>query len=300
MEIRQIKNFIQVCNDKSFSKAAENLHISQQGLSKAIKNLEDELEISLFDRSSKGVKPTEFGNLLLERSQKIVNEFDLMVDFLYDKAKLKKGTISIGLPHLLYTNFFATIICKFQDTYPGIKLEIVELGSYVCEKNIEDDLLDISFAIKPVNTEKIQFIRILSCNMMLLVNEGNYLAQKSAVKFKDLENEKFIMLSPEYKSRQLTIECCLQSGFKPNIVFTTSQLELIIELVALNKGITILSEPNSLKAAKISDKTAVVPFQDTPFKIEVGFIFNKSRNLNYITNILINYTLDFFKDKELD
>ena len=265
-----------------------------------IKNLEDELEIPLFDRSSKGVKPTEFGKLLLEKSQKIVNEFDLMVDFLYDKAKLKKGTISIGLPHSLYTNFFATIICEFQDTYPDIKLEIVELGSYVCEKNIEDDLLDISFAVKPVNTGKMEFIPIFFCDMMLLVNNNHSLAKKSAIKFKDLENEKFIMLSPEYKSRQLTIEYCLQSGFKPNIVFTTSQLDIIIELVALNKGIAILPEPNSLKAAKISDKVSVISFQDIPFKIQVGFIVKIGRDLNYITNTLINYTLNFFKDKKLD
>jgi len=138
MEIWQIKYFIQVCNDKSFSKAAENLHISQQGLSKAIKNLEDEMKISLFYRSTKGVKPTEFGKLLLERSRKVVCEFDLMTDFLYDKAKLKKGTISIGLPHSLYTNFFAAIICEFEEIYHDIKLEIFESGSLVCEKKMED------------------------------------------------------------------------------------------------------------------------------------------------------------------
>jgi DNA-binding transcriptional LysR family regulator len=281
MEIRQIKQFIQVCNDKSFSKASENLHISQQGLSKTIKNLEDELELSLLNRSSKGVKPTEFGKLLLERSEKIVSEFDLMVDFLYDKAKLKKGTIFLGLPHLLYTNFFATIIYEFQDTYPDISLEVVELGSYVCEKNIEDNLLDISFGIKTVNSEKFQFISIFSCDMMLLVNKHNLLAQKNDVTFKDLKNENFIMLSPEYKSWQLIIERCLQSNFKPKIVFETSQLDLIIELVALNKGIAIIPEINSLNATKISDKVAAVSFQDTPFKIEVGFIFNKARILNY-------------------
>ena len=298
MEIWQIKHFIQVCNDKSFSKAAENLHISQQGLSKTIKNLEDKLEISLFDRSSKGVKPTEFGDLLLEKSHKIVNEFDLMIDFLYYKAKLKKGTITLGLPHLLYTNFFATIIYEFQDTYPDIKLEIVESPSYVCEKNIEDNLIDISFGIRTVNSEKFQFIPIFSCDMMLLVNKNNTLAQKSAVNFKDLENEIFILLSQEYKSWQLIIERCLQSDFKPNIGFETSQLDLIIELVALNKGIAIIPEINSLNATKISDKVSAVSFNGMPFKIEVGFIINRSRVLNHITNTFINYTINFSKNKE--
>lgn len=298
MEIRQIKYFIQIYKDKSFSKAAENLHISQQGLSRIIKNLEAELEISLFDRSSKGVKPTEFGNLLLERSQKIVNEFDLMVDSLYDKGKLEKGTISIGLSHILYTSIFAAIISEFHEKYPHIKLEIFELGDYESEKKIEDDLLDICFTVKPVNTEKFQFIPVCSYDMMLLVNKDNSLAEKSGVKFKDLENDKFIMLSSEYKSRHLTIERCLQSGYKPKIVFTTSLLDLIIELVDLNKGIAILPEFISLRAAKISDKVSAVSFQDKPIKIEMGFIINRYRSLNYIINILINYALKFYENNK--
>ena len=299
MEIWQMKYFITVCKYRSFSKAATNLHISQQGLSKAIKNLEDELEISLFDRSSKGVNSTEFGDLVLKKSQKLVNEFDLMMDFLYDEAKLKKGTISLGLPHLLSNNFFATIICEFQDAYPDIKLEITEAGSYVCEKDIEYNFLDISFGIKTVNSHKFQFFPIFSSEMMLLVNKENLLAQKKFVNFKDLENEKFIMLSTEYKSRYLIIECCLQSGFKPDIIFQTSQQDSIFELISLNKGITILPKCNSLTAIKISDKISAVSF-DIPFKIDVGFIVNKCRILNHITNTLINYTLNFSKNKELN
>lgn len=298
MEIWQMKYFIKVCKDKSFSKAAENLHISQQGLSKTIKNLEDELEISLFYRSSKGVRPTEFGNLLLERSLKIVNEFDLMINFLYDKAKLKKGTISLGLPHLLYNTFFITLICEFQNTYPGIKLEIVEEGSYICEKDIEYNFLDISFGIKTANSEKFQFIPIFSSDMMILVNKNNPLAQKTSVNFNDLENEKFVMLSPEYKSRYLIIEFCLQAGFKPNIVFQTSQLDLIIQMVALNKGIAILPKCNSINAIKINNKISAVSF-DIPFKIDVGFIINKCEILNYITNTFINFALNFPNNEEL-
>jgi DNA-binding transcriptional LysR family regulator len=297
MEIWQLKLFIQVCNDKSFSKAAENLHISQQGLSKTIKNLEAEFGVSLFIRSRNGAKPTEFGNLLFEKSNEVVSKFDIMVDFLYDKVNLKKGKISLGVPHILYTDFFATFISEFQHSYPEIELEIIELGSYLCEKYMEDKLIDISFAVKPVNPEKFEFITISSCNMMLLVNKDNYLAEKSVVKFSDLKKEKFIMLSSEYKSRHLIIECCMEAGFKPDIVFTTTQLALIIELVALNKGIAILPERNSFDALKISDKVFLVPFKDESFKMEVGFIVNRNQNLTCITNAMINYTVDFFENK---
>lgn len=295
MEIWQIKYFINVCNEKSFSKAAQSLNITHQGLSKAIKNLEDELQSPLFDRSSKGVKPTELGRLLLERSEKIVNEFDSMVDFLYDKAKLEKGTITIGLGRSLHPNSLGTLIYEFQDAYPGIKLEIVDVGTGTCERYVEENLLDISFGFKPDNADKFKFIPLFSSNMMLLVNKYNCLSEKSTVKFENLKNEKFIMLSQEYKSRKETIGACLQLGFTPNIVFTTSQIELIIELVASNKGIAIIPQPISLMAEKISDKVAAISFEDIPFKCEVGFIINRYQNSKYITNTFIKYTLNFFK-----
>jgi len=163
---------------------------------------------------------------------------------------------------------------------------------------MEEGLLDISFGIKPVNMEKFIFIPLATCYMMLLANKNNFLAHKSAVSFKDLANERFIMLSSEYKSRQLTIEHCMKSGFIPNIFFTASQTDLIIELVALNKGIAILPVPDSLRVAKYIDEVSAVSIQDPPFIIEIGFIISRRRSLNYITNTLINYTLKFFKDKK--
>ena len=161
MDIWEMKYFIQVCNDKSFSKAADNINISQQGLSKAIKNLEQELEIQLFHRSSKGVVPTKFGHLLLEEFQGIVNEYDCMVNFLYNKAKIEKGTILLGLPQILYPNIFAVMICEFREAYPEIKLKIAELGSYMCEKSMEDGLVDISLAVKPINKKSLDLYQLI-------------------------------------------------------------------------------------------------------------------------------------------
>jgi DNA-binding transcriptional LysR family regulator len=297
MEISQLKLFIQVCNDKSFSKAAENLHISQQGLSKTIKNLEMELGGYLFIRSRNGVKLTDFGHLLFEKSNEVVSKFDIMVDFLHDNVNLKKGTLSVGVPHIVCTDFFATFASEFQHSYPKIELKFIELGSNLCEKYMEDKLLDISFATRPVNTEKFEFIPIFSCNMMLLVNKENYLTEKSSVEFSDLKNEKFIMLSEEHKSRHSIIEYCMEAGFKPDIVFTTSQLPLIIELVDLNKGIAILPEHNAFVASKISNKIFLIPFKAETFKMEAGLIVNKNPNLRCITRVLINYTIDFFENR---
>ena len=299
MEIWQIKYFIQVYKCKSFSKAAENLHISQQGLSRTIKNIEDELGLLLFERSPKGVQPTAFGSVLLEKANRVVDEYDLMMDFLHKNTELKKDTVFIGLPHSLYTNLFAEVLCDFQEKYPDIKLEIVELASYACERGVEHNFLDISFAIKPVNFDKFEFKHLFNCDMCILANKDNVISQNSTVEFHQLKNENFIMLSSKYKSRELIIERCQKCGFSPHIAYTASQIDLIIGLVALNKGIAILPKPNSVSAVGNHDKLSVVSFADSPFKMEIGFIINKSGKQNDMIYPLIEYTLQYSKDKGL-
>lgn len=288
MEIWQMKYFIQVCDDKSLSKAAKSLYISQQGLSKTIKNIEDELQIVLFERSTRGVKLTEHGNMLYEKTQSILNDYEAMIYFFHENKVFQDKTITIGITNILYTNCFGNIIYNFQEEYAGIKLELIELGTYACEKYLSENLMDICFAVKPDNSMEYDFIPISTCRMILLVNKNNELSKQEQIRLMDLKNEKFIMLSSEYKIRKITIDYCQQNGFNPNIVITTSQLEFIIELINLNKGVAILPAIHSAKALKMGEDIATVLFEDS-FYIDIGFIINKNKRLNYQTRTFICY-----------
>lgn len=294
MDIWQLKYFIQICNDRSFSEASRALHISQQGLSRVIQNLEKEFEKPLFYRSKKGVEPTEFGYLLLEKSRKIVEDFDLMIDYLYERAKNKKGKIIMGLPNILYTDYFADIIFRFTEKYSEIELKVVSLGSYDCERHMKDDLLDIALTIKPVNNDIFAYIPVTSINFWVVVNKKNPLANLNEIRFEELKNQKFILLSNEYKSSDTIINCCINKGFEPNIIFTSAQQELIIEMVALNRGITILPENSSHKASKSNENVTSISLIDSPLKTEMGFIVKKSRKQDSILNVLIEFIVKYF------
>lgn len=104
MDLWKMRYFVQICNDKSITKAAKNLYISQQGLSKAIKSIEDEFQICLLERSSKGVRPTPHGEILLDKCKKIISEYDEMVETLNQKVKQDNQSICIGIPSILYTD----------------------------------------------------------------------------------------------------------------------------------------------------------------------------------------------------
>lgn len=299
MDLWQMRYFIQIYNDKSLSKAAKNLYISEQGLSKAIKKIEDEFQIKLFERTSKGVIPTLYGELLLDKSQRILSDYDEMVYSLFNKIQNENKTITIGITNILHTDFLKTIICSFQEEYPGVAIEFFELGYYNCEKHLEDNLVDICFTLKPENMVKFEYIPISTFNLVLLLNKQNSLSHVPVVEIADLKDEKFIMMSADTKIRKLTIDYCLKSGFNPNIIITTSQLDFIIELIDLNKGIAILPEFNSIKALRMSNNIAVATLDDSTLKIEAGFIINRYKKLNYITKALIDYFLKYL-NSEMD
>lgn len=290
MDIWQMRYFIQVYNDRSLTQAAKELFISQQGLSKTIKNIEDEFQITLFERTSKGVIPTNSAELLIENSKQIVNYYDEMVTELNQKKKCETEKISIGIANILYNEYFSSIMHNFHDEYPNISLEYFELGTYACKKYLENNIADVCFTVRPNASPTYDFIPVAVFDMVLLTNKQNPLSQKFDINIKELKNEHFIMLSSEYKIRKLTIDFCERSGFYPIIFITTSQLDFIIEYLDRNKGVAILPEFNSIKALKRSNKIATLKFKDNPFKIEVGFMVHKCRNIKCIKT-LIDYAL---------
>lgn len=160
MDIKQIKYFLQICESKSFSKAAKHLYIAQQGLSKAIKVLEEELGVSLFYRTKSGIVLTEYGECLRSKSRNILNETNLLLDEI-DKLKVSNNsTINVafafGVMNALPVNFITT----FREIYQNIQLNIKEYPDFACEKAIFNEKADIGFTISPIDRKELDYTSI--------------------------------------------------------------------------------------------------------------------------------------------
>jgi DNA-binding transcriptional LysR family regulator len=289
MDIYQMRYFIQIYNDKSLTKAAKNLYISEQSLSKTIKKIEEELQIVLFERSSKGLHPTAEGKFLLERSSHILNDYDEMIDTFHKKTQLSSKTITMGISTVLYTDRLVSYICGFQEKHPEVMIEFHELGSYTCEQYMEENLIDICIALKPDNLMHYKFIPFSEYNLILLVNKQNRLSKNSILNLHELQNENFIMLPTGSKIRSIISEHCMKCNFSPNIIITTSNIDFIYELIDINKGIAILPEFHSRKANIVSNNISGIYFDNSLPKIEAGFIIPKDRKSTYITEQLMQY-----------
>lgn len=154
MNIKSLNYFIEVAKEKSFTNASKNLFVCQSALSKAIKTFENELDITLIDRTSKHFKLTPEGQLLYENgviALKVINE---QLEMLLDSVSIEKGKIKVGIPPVISTIYFTSIIKSFKDNFHSINLQIIEAGANTVKDKVHNGEIDIGVVILPFSSDE--------------------------------------------------------------------------------------------------------------------------------------------------
>lgn len=291
MDIKQLRYFLQICKDESFSKAAKNLYITQQGLSRAIKSLEESIQTPLFYRNVNGVILTEYGKYLKSQSMNILDQFDSFLSDISKMSNLESEKLSVGFSFGALNALSTDLIYNFQKAYPKIQLDIQEYPDYYCEKNVLNGNLDIALTIGPIDQAAFHSKVIKTQYPCILINEKNPLCQKSIIDFEDLSNENFIITNDKFKMHHNFIDKCREAGFEPNIVLSTAEIYLVHKLSRLNKGlgisidfvVTDINYPNVYP----------IPFSDKSFVWEINLIYKKDSFLSGAGRIFSDYVMNY-------
>jgi DNA-binding transcriptional LysR family regulator len=242
MELRQLQMFTEVAKQRSITKAAEVLHLSQPALSKSIMALEEELGLTLIIRSNKTSDLTDGGKVVLEYAQKMTALMEEMKTTLNDMTNLTRGQLNIGLPPFIGSLFFPRVMAKFHQTYPNIELNIAEYGGARVVKSVEEGEVELGVTVLPIDEHPFHVYPIVEEEMKLLVYKDHRLAGKNEVNIRDLKREEFIFYHEEFSLNQILMNHFQAFGFIPKILFKSSQWDLMSEMVAANLGITILPQ----------------------------------------------------------
>lgn len=243
MNLKQLHYFIEVAEEKSFTRAAQNLFICQSALSKMIKVLEDDLSVKLIDRHGKHFQLTSEGELLYANGKDILMRTNEELNALIDSVHKEKGKLSIGIPPVIGTAYFPEIIYAFRKKYPDIELCIYEEGANTVKMKVEEGKLDIGIVIMPFTSDDVYIVPIFKAMNVAAVHYTHPLAEKKEISMIELKDEKFIILNETYMLHDQIIMKCKESGFIPNIVSESTQWDFIAQMIKMNQGITILPEP---------------------------------------------------------
>lgn len=147
MLLRHLRYLLAVADHGGFTRAAEVLHVSQPTLSQQIRQLEESLGVSLFDRTSRTVKPTDAGEAYIECARRVLVELEAGRRALHDVKDLSRGTLRLAMTPTFMAYLVGPLVRDYVVRYPNIHLEIFELSMDEIEVGLADDSLDVAIAL---------------------------------------------------------------------------------------------------------------------------------------------------------
>ncbi|MFF2094030.1 LysR family transcriptional regulator [Paenibacillus sp. NPDC058174] len=292
MDIRHLQYINEIVKQRSFTKAAESLHIAQPTISKSIRNLENELHFELFNRDSKTVKLTDAGEVVYRYAQPILQLFDSLTAEVNDLSFLQKGTISIGLPPMAGSRFFPSVLKRFQARYPGISVQMVEYGAVRIEDSVSSGALDVGVVLTPVDKEQFESIPLVREKLNVIMPTSHPFSGRQSIALSELSTERFILFSNEFTLHDRVIDHCRDAGFTPHIVYESSQWDFITEMVASDLGIAMLPETicRTLDATQISS----VPLTEPVIPWELVMVWKREGYLSRAAKAWIAFVEEMF------
>lgn len=254
MTIEQIRYVVLVNKYKSFSRAADALFISQSSLSKNIIKLEKELNILIFERSTRTVSLTSVGEMFIEFATSTLKKYEKFEEDLNLYNKNITDKIMIGTIYSNESLGINSTISKFLDTYPNVSIEIVESSTVPLTYAVEESKIDIAFVSSmyrdtdnPLDYNFKSDKRFISHTISkdyyyLAVNNNNPLAHKKYLNYTDLLKEKFITLDSRFEVYHNAFNRVFkEEHFTPNVSMKCSSVRSVVNLVSAGAGIAFLS-----------------------------------------------------------
>ncbi len=292
MELRQLEYFQMASRLKNITRAAERLRVSQPNITVAIKKLESELGIQLFDRSQKQLSLTPEGAVFLERVEVALRNIQDAVLEVNDYKQLQKGTIKIGIPPMMGAYLFPKIFSSFQRRYSHLDVYLHEEGSVAIREQLERDELDFGIIIIPESSPNLQLLPMTRSQIVCCVPEDSELAERKAVTLQDIEGRNIIMLKEGSFLRQTMLQKMKAAGVSPNIVLESNQVVTIMGLVASGVGDAFLLDMIAREAHGIRTLPLAAPVY-----VDVGLAWKRDRYISRAAQSFIDFARDTLSHK---
>jgi len=293
MNKRELNYFLKVYEYKSIKKAAEDLFISSQGLSKTIKNLESELGVQLFTRTAHGVEPTIPAHNLKRRAKIIITEFDNIRNDMLLESEITTTVLRVLSTSGMLKYLTLDFIEDFYAQYPNIRLNIVEYPEGPIENMLNEEQAEIAFLSAPVDTINFEANFCVSHKNCLIIHKSNPLAQKDCITFEDLRDIPIAVNGRESNTYNNSINLWLKNGVTPNVILETSEENLIQEVAGRNLGIGISLD--FIAHAGKSDNTVIRPVPDKSCVKDVYLVKKIGKKLSKEAQCFEDFTLEWLK-----
>ena len=286
MELKQLEYFLTVSKLKSFTLAAEQMYVSQPGVTTAIKRLEEELGIQLFIRNKKNATLTAEGRVFFNHIEIIMNDVSKAITSVTELKNLNNGNIRIGLSPVTGVSVLTFILAKFHALYPSLSLIFIEDGSLQLQKQLEEGLIDFAI-ISIAGKDSLDILDIHPLGQQefrIALPTYHMFKDKKQLKLINLANENLILFKENCLSRKIVLDMFHRSEIEPIISFSSNSVQTIKRFIVCGSGISLLPAE-----ALEDDKSICSLTIDPPLYIPFGLAIKKSNHLSHAAETLIEF-----------
>lgn len=238
MEVEQLRHFVKVVELENFSRAAEQIGLSQSALSRSIARLEEELGQPVLERQTRKVVLNDAGRLLLKHAQKILNMINDAKAEICDDGQ--SGNIRVGAIPTIAPYFLPECLQSFHRQYPLAQVIVQEETTDHLLKKVVSGEVDVAIAALPITEKHLKVEKLFSEELLLVMPREHPLTRRKSINVSDIEELPFVLLGEAHCLSNNVINYCRQKSFHPVSVERTSQLSMVQELVALGHGISLV------------------------------------------------------------
>lgn len=248
MEFRPLRMFVEVVRQGGFSQAAREVNATQSTISKAVKQLEDEISVPLLDRIGHRSVLTTAGEIVYRRGVRLLADRDDLLAELDDLRGLGRGVLRLGLPPIGSSTLFAPLFATYRQRYPGVEVQLTEHGSDRLEESLRAGEIDFAGALLPTSEDfEVQLVRREP--LVALLPPAHPLARRRRIALAELRETPFIMFESGFALHRVILDACRRAELEPKVVAVSSQIDFMVKLVAAGMGTTFLPRMIALQRA---------------------------------------------------
>ena len=249
IDLKQLKYFLAVAEEKSFSRAAERLHSSQPPLSQQIMKLESELGVRLFTRTTRSFELTVAGKALMVEAAELLAKMRMTIDTIRQIDRGEVGRLRVGIVGSAMWGPIPSMLEQFQSQFPRVTWTIHELGPNDQWEALRNRQIDVGFWREPrIEPEVLKQANLRQdlCfpeNVCVAMNEKHPLASQDAIELIDIANEPMLTLHLTQSAEpRYLIQCCVNAGFEPMIFQEAAEPQTLLAMVGAGLGVALLPQ----------------------------------------------------------
>jgi DNA-binding transcriptional LysR family regulator len=253
MHFQQLTYFVAVAEARHFTRAAEEVHVSQPSLSQQIRALEDELGAELFSRARGNIALTDAGEALLPLARRILADADTARQEVQELVQLRRGRIRLGATPSVCTGLLPDVLRAFHDLHPGIQLLLEEGGSHDLVRQLARGALDLALVVLPLPAASpaLTTVELLHEDLVVVSSPSRHApGRQGSVRIADLRGEPLVMFGHGYDLRELTVAACHAEGFEPAFTVEGGEMDSVLGFVRAGLGIAVVPRMVAVRAGQ--------------------------------------------------